>query len=114
MAVGARCLTVVMLSSVPIDDLTGSELLLHVGSLAREQRSIEARILQAAVQHALSHGPETMDPAEARLPGREQARRLGGAGTPRVAEFAPAELAARLGLSFCAGRELVADALDLA
>jgi len=31
-----------------------------------------------------------------------------------VAEFAPAEFAARLGLSTYAGRELIADALDLA
>jgi hypothetical protein len=103
-----------MLSSVAMDEMTGSELLLHVGSLAREQRSIEARILQAGVQHALRHGPETLDPAEVVLPGREQARRLGGGGTPRVAEFATAEFAARLGLSSYAGRELIADALDLA
>jgi hypothetical protein len=102
-----------MLSSVAIDDLTESELLLHVGSLAREQRSIESRILQSAVRHALNHGPDTLDPAEAKLPGREQARRLGGQGTPKVAEFAPAEFGARLGLSSYAGRELMADALDL-
>jgi len=67
-----------MLSSVAMDEMTGSELLLHVGSLAREQRSIEARILQAAVQHANNHGEDTLDPAEAALPGREQARRFGG------------------------------------
>jgi hypothetical protein len=103
-----------MLRSLAIDDLTESELLLHVGSLAREQRSIEARILRSAVRHAHNHGPQTLDPAEAMLPGHEQARRLAGHGTPKVAEFAPAEFAARLGLSSYAGRELIADALDLA
>ncbi len=39
--------------------------------------------------------------------------RLGGEGTPLVAEFAPAVLAARLGLSAYAGGRLVADVLDL-
>ncbi len=43
----------------------------------------------------------------------ERLIRLGGAGTPVVAEFAPAELAAQLGLSPVAGSFLVADALDL-
>ncbi|MFN8192658.1 MAG: DUF222 domain-containing protein [Nocardioidaceae bacterium] len=43
-----------------------------------------------------------------------QAYALAGAGTPEVAEFAVAELAAALGLSTEAGRGLVADALDLA
>jgi hypothetical protein len=103
-----------MPSSVVAEDLTGSELLLHVGLLGREQRTIEARILQAAVQHAVLNGPETIDPAEAALPGREQAVRFGGQGTPKVAEFAAAEFGARLGLSPYAARQLIADALDLA
>ena len=55
----------------------------------------------------------TVDPAQARLPGRERAVRLGGEGTPLVAEFAPAVLAARMGLSAYAGGRLVADVLDL-
>ena len=39
---------------------------------------------------------------------------LAGPGAPWVAEFAPADLAAALGISQDAGRQLVADALELA
>ena len=38
---------------------------------------------------------------------------LAGEGTPQVAEFAPAELAAHLGISHDAGRQLIGDALEL-
>ena len=47
------------------------------------------------------------------LPGYETLVQMGGAGTPEVAEFAPSELGAVLGMSPFAGRRLVADALDL-
>jgi len=97
-----------------IGDMSGAELLDHVGALGVEQRRCEARILVAAVQHAVLNDASTVDPVAARLPGREQVVRLGGQGTPRVAEFAPATFAARLGVSTYAGRELIADALDLA
>ena len=97
-----------------IEDMSGAELLDHVGALGREQRECEVRILVAAVQHAILHNGDGVDPREAALPGREQARRYGGEGTPRVAEFAAAEFGARLGLTTYAGRELIADALDLA
>ncbi len=43
----------------------------------------------------------------------EQTVPLAGAGAPHVAEFAPEELAAALGISPDAGRQLVADALEL-
>ena len=39
---------------------------------------------------------------------------LAGPGAPWVAEFAPADLAAALGISQDAGRQLLADALELA
>ena len=97
-----------------IEDMSGAELLDHVGALGRQQREAEVQILVAAVQHAILHNEDTLDPAEAALPGREQARRFGGPGTPKVAEFAPAEFGARLGLSSYAGASLIADALDLA
>ena len=44
----------------------------------------------------------------------EQTIPLAGKGTPQVAEFAPLELAAALGISRDAGRSLVGDALELA
>ncbi len=96
-----------------LGDMSGAELLEHVDDLARTQRETEAKILLAARQHAILNDAETIDPWQARIPGGERARRLGGEGTPLVAEFSPATLAARLGLSSYAGRELVADALDL-
>ena len=47
------------------------------------------------------------------LPGMERAVRVGGVGTPRVAEFAYAELGARLEMRPWSARRLVADALDV-
>ena len=96
-----------------LGDMSGAELLAHVDDLARTLRETEARILLAARQHAIINDAQSVDPWQARVPGGERARRLGGEGTPLVAEFSPATLAARLGLSSYAGRELVADALDL-
>ena len=96
-----------------LGDMSGAELLEHVDGLARTLRETEAKVLQAARQHAVLNNSETIDPWQARIPGGERARRLGGEGTPLVAEFSPATLAARLGVSSYAGRELVADALDL-
>lgn len=46
------------------------------------------------------------------LPGTEQRARLGGTGTPKVAEFAAAELGARLRMGTRGARALIADALD--
>lgn len=94
--------------------MSGAELLDDVDQLARTQRRTDVEILRAAVQHAVLNNADTIDPVQARIPGGERARRFGGDGTPLVAEFSPATLAARLGLSTHAGRELMADALDLA
>ncbi|MFW6597717.1 DUF222 domain-containing protein [Propionibacteriaceae bacterium Y2011] len=47
------------------------------------------------------------------VPGAERAVRLGGDGTPLVAEFAAAELAALVHSSSWAGARLIGDALDL-
>ena len=96
-----------------IDEMSGSELLDHVDVLATDQRRCEAGILRAAVQHAILNDSETLDPELTRLPGREGARRFGGVGTPDVAEFAAAELGARLGISSWSANSLMADALDL-
>ena len=96
------------------EDMSGAELLDHADVLARTQRRCEAEILLVARQHAVINNADTVDPLQAKIPGGERARRFGGEGTPLVAEFSPATLAARLGLSTYAGRELMADALDLA
>jgi len=95
------------------EGLSGSALLDRVALLHESQRRTEILILEAAVQHAtLNHGA-TVDPARSALPGRERAIRLGGEGTPQVAEFAPAELGARLQMSSYAAGNLIADGLDL-
>ena len=96
-----------------LEDLSGSELLDEVELLHESQRRTEILILKAAVRHAELNHPCSLDPAHARLPGRERAVRLGGEGTPLVREFAAAELGARLQLSSYAAGRLMADGLDL-
>ncbi|HEX6150738.1 DUF222 domain-containing protein [Nocardioides sp.] len=96
-----------------IEEMSGSELLDHVDDLATAQRRCELQILRAAVQHAVINNPDTLDPQLAQLPGRERARRFGGVGTEAVAEFASAELGARLGVSSWSAHSLMADAFDL-
>jgi hypothetical protein len=96
-----------------LDDMSGGELLDHVGDLAATQRRCEVEIFRAALQHAYLNNPDTLDPAEAAKPGREKARRRGGEGTPLVTDFAAAELGARLGVSMYSAWSLMADALDV-
>ena len=98
---------------VVVEGLSGGELLDHVTDLAATQRRCEVEILRAAVQHAYLHHPGSLDPDEADKPGRERARRMGGAGTPEVTEFAAAELGARLGISTVSAGLLMADGLDI-
>mgnify|MGYP007071030593 CR=1 FL=1 len=86
---------------------------------ARAHRDAEAAaavgVLEDALEWALMHEPVSPgDGSGACWWEAGQAYALAGAGTPEVAEFAVAELAAALGLSTEAGRGLVADALDLA
>lgn len=83
----------------------------------REQaRQAAVDELDLAVEWALLHpcppGEEPAQWSEARL-FAERVVPLAGPGAPLVAEFAPAALAAALGISFDAGRQLLADALEL-
>ena len=96
-----------------LDELTEAELLDHAAEVAQAQRRADAQLLRIAVQVAILHDPETLDPEVSRLPGRERVRRFGGVGTPHVAEFAAAALGARLGISTGSAHSLMADALDL-
>ena len=77
--------------------LSGGELLDHVDELARTQRETEVAILLAARQHAVINNAESIEPWQLRVPGGERPRRFGGVGTPLVAEFSPATLAAGSG-----------------
>ena len=85
----------------------------QVSAAHRQIREHECRLLELAEHWADLHHPASQAPAEKMLPGAEQARQLGGEGTPEVLEFAPAELAAQLETSYGSGRSLMADALDL-
>ncbi|HET9842355.1 MAG TPA: DUF222 domain-containing protein, partial [Nocardioides sp.] len=98
---------------VALEGMSGGELLDHAGDLARIRNRCEVEILQVAVQHALLHNPDTLDPAETGRPGREQAKRCGGEGAPEVTDFAAAELGARLGSSTISAWWLMCDGLDL-
>ena len=73
----------------------------------------EATIVAAAAHWADLHGEVERLESGVALPGLERLVQLGGDGTPEVAEFAAAELAAILAVSTFAGQRLVADALDL-
>ena len=89
------------------------ELLEEFEGLHRAQREAAARVLVVAVEWATQNGADTVDPDLAKLPGRERSVQLGGAGTPRVAEFAAGVMAARLELSPRAGQRLLSDALNI-
>ena len=71
----------------------------------------ETRRLQIAAHWAdLQPGDAVV---ESRLPGAEHPVRLGGDGTPTVADFAPAELGCVLKISDGSAARLIGDALDL-
>ena len=99
--------------TVQLADLTEHGLLDQVDALHQRQLETGVQLLQLVAEFAHQHGQGTVDPEQAKRPGRERAIQLGGDGTPLVAEFAPAVLAARIGLSTHAGGRLVADVLDL-
>ena len=94
-------------------DLPEGEFLDELAGTGIRRRVAELEELRMAYVWALRHPRERLDPVESARPGREQARRFGGEGTPLVGEFAAASFAARLGISPSAGRALIADALDL-
>jgi len=96
----------------PVDDYDAEEVLDVVESLHRTRVTHECRVLELAVQFATINNGDLLTPDGRRLPGRQRPVRLGGDGTPTVAEFAPAELGARMQLGSYAARMLIADALD--
>ena len=91
--------------------LDASALLVEAERARAIADAAEVHVLRLAAHWADLHAVvERVGPA---LPGSERLVRLGGAGTPEVAEFAAAELGAELGTSTHAGQALIADALDL-
>ncbi|HET6165620.1 MAG TPA: hypothetical protein VFE07_02225 [Marmoricola sp.] len=101
-----------MTDAVALDDLAGGALLDEVARLhaVREQSSVSILLAAASWADQCGEGSFDLDLVNR---GGERFVRLGGAGTPRVAEFAPAVFGARLQLSPYAGARLIADVLDL-
>ena len=95
-----------------LEGVSGRELLDRVDVLHAQQRRTDLLLLQAAYQHAALNNEATTDPRPFAM-GRERAVFLGGEGTPKVAEFAAADLGGRLQLSPFAAGLLMGDALDL-
>ncbi len=96
-----------------LEELSGAEVLDLADACAETVRQAEAELLRVAYQWAVLHDPDRLDPAEAAKPGRERSRRFGGEGAAPVAEFAAAELGARIGRTTYAAGQLIADAQDL-
>ncbi|MGI8702406.1 MAG: DUF222 domain-containing protein, partial [Nocardioidaceae bacterium] len=111
--------------------LTESDAAATLAAAAASQRELNlvgARQLATAAHWADLHGMLDCAPAlsafvgdphgwggeaRSRRKGREVLAQPGGEGTPKVAEFAPAELGAVLGISTMSAGTLIADSLDL-
>lgn len=98
--------------------------LLSAAATQRQLNLTGARQLSVAAHWADLHGVldclagsaasvVSADGSAGRRKGREVLAQPGGDGTPAVAEFAPAELGAVLGISVMSAGSLIADALDL-
>jgi hypothetical protein len=95
-----------------VEDLAGGEILDEVARLHRVREQAAVRILVLANEWAVQFAEGRFDLGLVNR-GGERFVRLGGEGTPKVAEFAPADLGARMQLSPYAASRLIADALDL-
>ena len=102
-------------TATPTPTLTPSEVIdrVHAARATGHQAAVEE--LELAVQWALLHPcPSNEWPAHWGDPSiDETVTPLAGPGAPLVAEFAPADLAAALNITLDAGRQLVADGLEL-
>jgi Domain of unknown function (DUF222) len=86
--------------------------------VANHARLVEAEVAEfgLAAHWADLHDEQTVQDGDGSgriLAGTERALRLGGEGTPLVAEFAAAELGCLIGRGAVAARTLIADALDV-
>src|SRR3954466_2134877 len=73
----------------------------------------EARSFELAAHFADLHAGDGLPTTPGLGAGTERAVQIGGTGTPRIAEFAYAELGARMRMSTWSARRYVADALDV-
>ena len=101
------------MTALDVERLTGMDVLDELDVLRRIEHEVAIDVLTATARFLCDHREETVDGEQAKLPGRQRAVRLGGARTPKVAEFAPALVSGRLALSAWSGARLCADVLDL-
>ncbi len=93
---------------------TAAEVIDAVLEARSEEQAAAARQLELAVEWALLHPCRDEYPAAWDDGGLfSPSAPLAGSGAPLVDEFAPASLAAALGISLAAGKQLMADALEL-
>ena len=84
-----------------------------VSRLHATRTDADAGLFEAAAHFADLHAGDRLPRSRRVLPGMERTVQVGGAGTPRVAEFAYAELGARMQMGTWSARRYVADALDV-
>ncbi|MGZ0151166.1 DUF222 domain-containing protein [Kribbella sp. WER1] len=97
---------------VDLDDLSTADLLAAAAEYAQDQEHAAVGILRTTLAFA-DRNAVVEWPGREPLPGYERLRVYGGEGCPGVAEFAPVELGAVLGLSSGAASSLLGEALAL-
>ncbi len=102
-----------MFESSRLADLDGEATAAYIAARHRDLVQAEADLMAAVVHFADIHNGETLDSAGAPLPGMERAVRRGGPGTPTVAEFAHAEIAALQDVHPASAASQMADGQDL-
>ncbi len=96
-----------------IEDRDVEETLDSVDALWVAKVDADAEMFELAAHFADLHSAESLPRGRRVLPGMERAVRLGGDGTPLVAEFAAAEFGARMRMGSWGARSYIADALDV-
>jgi hypothetical protein len=100
--------------AAPADEpMSSEEILDAVESTYRRTVEDTAALFRHAFDFATIHNGEALFAERRVLPGMERAVQLGGAGTPKVMEFAAAEFGARMQLGTVAAGNYMADALDV-
>ncbi len=97
----------------PLDAMDAAEAFAEAAACRRVAERAEARLLQVAAHVADLHPVVDGRAAGIELPGLERLVPLAGEGAPAVAEFAPAELGAAVGMTTPAACALMGEALEL-
>jgi hypothetical protein len=104
------------LGAVEVGSLSDAECLAYAQAVARQQAWTDSLLVAATARFAAARpdgDPQVHPPEVAPPPGAETTVALGGHGAPLAASFTPAQWGAAMGVSTCAARRRMADALDL-